>query len=91
MKKGKPQPDSNKRDTEIIPWGIDFAEYMQKNVLPYAPDSWIDEKKTKIGYEIPFTRHFYKYVPARKSDDTFAHLVEMNREEEKLMKELFGE
>lgn len=60
LKKGKPQPDSNKRDTEIIPWGIDFAEYMQKNVLPYAPDSWIDEKKTKIGYEIPFTRHFYK-------------------------------
>lgn len=91
LKKGKPQPDASKRDTEIIPWGTDFAEYMQKNVLPYAPDAYIDEKKTKIGYEIPFTRHFYKYVPPRKSDDIFAHLVEMNKEEEKLMKELFGE
>ncbi|MBD5406416.1 MAG: SAM-dependent DNA methyltransferase [Treponema sp.] len=91
LKKGKPQSDAARRDTEIIPWGTDFAAYMQKNVLPYAPDAWIDEKKTKVGYEIPFTRHFYKYVPPRKSDEIFAHLVEMNKEEEKLMKELFGE
>ena len=91
LKKGKPQPDSALRDTEIIPWGMDFAEYMQKNVLPYAPDAWIDDKKTKIGYEIPFTRHFYKYVPPRKSEEIFAHLVEMSKEEERLMKELFGE
>lgn len=91
LKKGKPQPDSNLRDTEIIPWGMDFNEYMQKNVLPYAPDAWIDEKRTKIGYEIPFTRHFYKYVPPRKSEEIFEHLVEMSKEEQKLMKELFGE
>lgn len=91
FKNGKRQPDAGKRDTEIIPWGMDFNEYMQKNVLPYAPDAWIDDKKTKIGYDIPFTRHFYKYVPPRKSDEIFAHLLEMNKEEEKLMRELFGE
>ena len=70
LKKGKVQPDSKKRDTEIVPWTEDIDEYMRKNVLPYAPDAWIDEKKTKIGYEIPFTREFYKYVAPRKSEPT---------------------
>lgn len=90
LKKGKYQPDADLRDTEIIPWGTDFGEYMEKNVLPYAPNAWIDEKKTKVGYEIPFTRHFYKYVPSRKSEDIFAELVELNKKEAELMKELFG-
>ena len=69
LKKGKVQPDAKKRDTEIVPWTEDIETYMQKNVLPYAPDAWIDEKKTKIGYEIPFTREFYKYVAPRKSEE----------------------
>lgn len=77
LKKGKVQPDSNKRDTEIVPWTEDIGEYMQRNVLPYAPDAWIDEKKTKVGYEIPFTREFYKYVAPRKSEEIFAHLKEL--------------
>lgn len=90
LKRGKFVPDVSKRDTEIIPWGTDFDAYMQKNVLPYVPDAWIDEKKTKIGYEIPFTRHFYKYVPPRKSEEIFDELVQLSKQEQKLMKELFG-
>lgn len=90
LKKGKPQPDSKKRDTEIVPWTEDIDEYMQKNVLPYAPDAWVDEKKTKIGYEIPFTREFYKYVAPRKSEDIFAHLKELEHQESELMTKILG-
>jgi type I restriction enzyme M protein len=90
LKKGKKQPDSKKRDTEIVPWTEDIDEYMQKNVLPYAPDAWIDEKKTKIGYEIPFTREFYKYVAPRKSEDIFAHLKELEQQESELMTKILG-
>ena len=90
LKKGKKQPDSKKRDTEIVPWTEDIDEYMRKNVLPYAPDAWIDEKKTKIGYEIPFTREFYKYVAPRKSEDIFAHLKELEQQESELMTKILG-
>ena len=90
LKKGKVQPDSKKRDTEIVPWTEDIDEYMRKNVLPYAPDAWIDEKKTKIGYEIPFTREFYKYVAPRKSEDIFAHLKELEQQESELMTKILG-
>lgn len=48
LKKGKPQPDSKKRDTEIVPWTEDIDEYMQKNVLPYAPDAWIERRKLRL-------------------------------------------
>ena len=67
-----------------------MAEYMEKNVLPYAPDAWIDEKKTKIGYEIPFTREFYKYVAPRKSEDIFSHLKELEAKENELMNKILG-
>lgn len=90
LKKGKRQPDAKKRDTEIVPWTEDIEEYMQKNVLPYAPDAWIDEKKTKVGYEIPFTREFYKYVAPRKSEDIFAHLKELETQETDLMTKILG-
>lgn len=90
LKKGKRQPDAKKRDTEIVPWTEDIDEYMQKNVLPYAPDAWIDKKKTKIGYEIPFTREFYKYVAPRKSEDIFAHLKELEIQEADLMAKILG-
>lgn len=90
MKKGRPQPDSGKKDTESIPWKEDIEEYMTKNVLPYAPDAWIDEKKTKIGYEIPFTREFYKYVAPRKSEEIFATLQELDRQEQELMAKIIG-
>ena len=65
--KGRLKPDSKRRDTENVPFtyfgGIDA--YFKAEVLPHVPDAWIDEKKTKVGYEIPFTRHFYSYVPPR--------------------------
>ena len=90
LKKGKVQPDAKKRDTETVPWTEDIDEYMQKNVLPYAPDAWIDEKKSKVGYEIPFTREFYKYVAPRKSEDIFAHLKELEQQESDLMSKILG-
>lgn len=63
--KGKPQPDSSLRDTENVPLGEDIAAYFQREVLPHAPDAWIDEEKSKVGYEIPFNRHFYVFEPPR--------------------------
>lgn len=90
LKKGKPQADSAKRDTESIPWKEDVEAYMKKNVYPYAPDAWIDEKKTKIGYEIPFTREFYKYVAPRKSEEIFASLEELDKQEQELMAKIIG-
>lgn len=90
LKKGKKQADSSKRDTETIPFKEDIEAYMQKNVYPYAPDAWIDEKKSKIGYEIPFTREFYKYVAPRKSEDIYALLQELNAKEEVLMSKIMG-
>ncbi len=90
LKKGKVQPDAKKRDSETVPWTEDIDEYMQKNVLPYAPDAWIDEKKSKVGYEIPFTREFYKYVAPRKSEDIFAHLKELEQQESDLMSKILG-
>ena len=88
LKRGKKQPDSRLRDTEIVPWSEDIDAYMTANVLPYAPDAWIDESKTKIGYEIPFTREFYKYVEPRRSADIFAHLGELAACESELMSKI---
>ena len=63
--KGRPQPDSALRDTENVPLGEDIEAYFAREVLPHAPDAWIDEAKTKVGYEIPFNRHFYVFEPPR--------------------------
>ena len=62
-KKGKPVADTKLRDTENVPMTDDIQGYFEREVLPYAPDAWIDEKKTKTGYEIPMTRYFYEYQP----------------------------
>ncbi len=90
LKRGKPQPDKSLKDTENIPFKEDIEAYMQQNVLPYAPDGWVDEKASKIGYEIPFTREFYKYVAPRKSEDIFAHLQELEQQETALMAKIMG-
>lgn len=90
LKKGKPQPDSSKRDTEIIPIKQDIDDYMARNVLPYNPDAWIDTKKSKVGYEIPFTREFYKYVAPRSSEEIFAHLQELEQQEQSLLNKILG-
>ncbi len=63
--KGKPQPDSSLRDTENVPLSEDIQTYFEREVLPHAPDAWIDPDKTKVGYEIPFNRHFYVFEPPR--------------------------
>ncbi len=90
LKKGKPQPDKSLKDTENVPFKEDIEAYMQKNVYPYAPDAWVDAKASKIGYEIPFTREFYKYVAPRKSEEIFAHLQELEKEETALMAKIMG-
>jgi len=63
--KGKPQPDPKLRDTENAPLSEDVTAYFKREVLPHAPDAWIDHEKTKVGYEIPFNRHFYVFEPPR--------------------------
>jgi type I restriction enzyme M protein len=62
---GKPVPDADLRDTENVPLTEDVDAYLKREVLPHAPDAWIDEEKTKVGYEIPFNRHFYVFTPPR--------------------------
>ena len=64
--KGKPQPDSSLRDTENVPLNEDVNAYFKREVLPHASDAWIDHEKTKVGYEIPFNRHFYVFQPPRE-------------------------
>ncbi len=63
--KGKPVPNADLRDTENVPLSEDVQEYFEREVLPHADDAWIDEDKTKVGYEIPFNRHFYVFKPPR--------------------------
>jgi len=72
--KGKPQPDTSLRDTENIPLNQDVDEYFEREVLPHAPDAWIDHDRTKVGYEIPFNRHFYVFKPPRDLAEIDAEL-----------------
>ena len=72
--KGKPQPDASLRDTENVPYTEDVSEYFKREVLPHAPDAWIDPDKTKVGYEIPFNRHFYVFKPPRPLAEIDAEL-----------------
>jgi len=72
--KGKPQPDASLRDTENVPLSQDVEAYFAREVLPHAPDAWIDHEKTKVGYEIPFNRHFYVFEPPRELAEIDADL-----------------
>jgi type I restriction enzyme M protein len=72
--KGDPQPDSSLRDTENVPLGEDVEAYFKREVLPHVPDAWIDHEKTKVGYEIPFNRHFYVFKPPRSLEEIDAEL-----------------
>jgi type I restriction enzyme M protein len=72
--KGKPQADSSLRDTENVPLNEDVEKYFKREVLPHAPDAWIDHDKTKVGYEIPFNRHFYVFKPPRDLAEIDAEL-----------------
>ncbi len=90
LKRGKPEPDPALRDTESIPFKEDIASYMAANVLPFAPGSWIDENKSKTGYEIPFTREFYKYLAPRISDEIFTSLKNLEAQELEIMAKLLS-
>jgi type I restriction enzyme M protein len=72
--KGKPVPDAALRDTENVPLSEDVTTYFKREVLPHAPDAWIDPEKTKVGYEIPFNRHFYVFQPPRPLAEIDAEL-----------------
>ena len=80
--------DSELADSEIIPWKENQEEYLANNVAPYAPDYHVDEEKTRIGYEIPFTREFYRYTPLKPSSEIFQILKELELKESELMEHL---
>jgi type I restriction enzyme M protein len=86
--KGKPQPDPNLRDTENVPQVEDVQEYFKREVLPHAPDAWIDHDKTKVGYEIPFNRHFYIFEPPRDLAEIDADLAVVTANIQKMLAEL---
>lgn len=91
LKGGKPVPNTNLRDTENVPLKEDIGEYFKREVLPYAPDAWIEEKKTKVGYEIPFTRYFYKYVPPKPSEDIMAEIKELEKSLDGVLEGIFND
>lgn len=89
LKKGKPVPDANLRDTENVPMKEDIHEYFEREVLPYAPDAWIDEKKTKVGYEIPMTRYFYEYQAPEPVENIMARITELEKDISASLQALF--
>ncbi len=97
-KKGNPEPDTSLRDTENVPFGeageqameTTIAEYFEKEVVPWVPDAWIDHAKTKVGYEVPFTRHFYKYAPPRPLEEIDRDLDQLTKEIVDLLREVEG-
>ena len=89
LKRGKPVADANLRDTENVPMTEDVESYFAREVLPYAPDAWIDEKKTKIGYEIPMTRYFYEYQAPEKTEDIMARITALEQEISQSLQALF--
>lgn len=84
-KKGIPEPDSELRDNENVPLKEDIDEYMKREVLPYVPNAWVDESKTKVGYEISFNRYFYVYQPPRSVDEIQTDLTTIENEIKKLL------
>ncbi|MGW9381558.1 type I restriction-modification system subunit M [Streptomyces albidoflavus] len=88
--KGAPEPDTDLRDYENVPLGEDVEDYLKREVLPHVPDAWIDHTKTKIGYEIPFTRHFYVYTPPRPLAEIDAELKSLEAEIQALLGEVTG-
>ncbi len=89
--KGKKQPDAALRDTENVPLVEDIDRYFEREVLPYAPDAWIDEKKTKLGYEIPMTRYFYEYQPPEPAEDIVKRITALESDIMDSLKKLFPE
>lgn len=91
LKHGKMQPVKGKTDSEIIPLQEDIDDYFKRNVKPYNSLAFMDRSKDKIGYEVPFTRIFYKFIPPRSSDEIFAEFKALSEKEAELIKEILGE
>ncbi|MEU9828525.1 type I restriction-modification system subunit M [Micromonospora chersina] len=87
-RKGKPLPDADLRDNENVPLGEDIQDYLKREVLPHVPDAWIDETKTKIGYELPVNRHFYVYTPPRPLAEIDAEIKAAETEIQALLREV---
>lgn len=85
---GNPEPDPDLSDTERVPLGGDIDGYMAREVLPHVPDAWVDEAKTKTGYEIPLNRHFYVYEPPRPLEAIEADLKTLEAEIGQLLAEV---
>jgi type I restriction enzyme M protein len=89
-RKGRPEPDPGLRDQESIPLTENVDDYLAREVLPHAPDAWVDEAKTVVGFEIPLTRYFYKYVEPRPLDEIDAEIDEVEQEILRLLSEVSG-
>ena len=89
LKRGKPVPDTSLRDTENVPLVQDIDAYFAREVLPYAPDAWIDHSKTKVGYEIPMTRYFYEYQSPEAVEDIVARITALEQDISAGLAELF--
>ncbi len=87
-KKGNPIPDPELRDYENIPLKENVEEYFKREVLPHLPDAWIDHTKTKIGYEINFTKYFYKYKPLRSLEEIRRDILELEKETRESLNEI---
>jgi len=77
---GNPEPETDLRDYESVSLSEDIHAYFKREVSVHVPDAWIDESKTKIGYEIPFNRHFYKYTPPRPLDTIQNEIKQIEQE-----------
>ncbi len=84
-RKGNPLADSDLRDNENVPLSEGIGNYVKREVLPHVPDAWVDEDKTKVGYEIPFTRHFYVYNPPRPLAEIDAEIRQLEGEIQQLL------
>lgn len=89
LKRGKPVPDTSLRDTENVPLVQDIDAYFAREVLPYAPDAWIDHSKTKVGYEIPMTRYFYEYQAPEAVEDIVVRITALEQDISAGLAELF--
>jgi type I restriction enzyme M protein len=87
-KDGRPEPDADLRDTETVPLKESIEEYFKREVLPHVPDAWIDHDKTKVGYEIPLNRHFYRYEPPRPLEVIENDIKALEDDIVKLLKEV---
>ncbi len=90
-RKGEPEPDPELRDYENVPLREDIDAYFEREVRPHVPDAWLDRNKTKVGYEIPFNRHFYKYIPPRPLEKIDADIDCVSAEIMELLQEVRDE